>query len=74
MKAIALLIDKTSGKVINAAQSSIADFTTGINTVSSKDNMSVARYSLDGRKLSTPEKGINIVRMNDGTVKKVLVK
>lgn len=74
LKAIVLLIDRTSGKVVNAAQSDIADFTTGINTVSSKDNMPVARYSLDGRKLPSAEKGINIVHMSDGTVKKILVK
>lgn len=31
-------------------------------------------YSLDGKKLSTPQKGINVVKMSDGTSKKVLVK
>lgn len=34
----------------------------------------VARYSLDGRKLSAPQKGINILRMSDGTTRKVIVK
>lgn len=31
-------------------------------------------FSLDGKKLSTPQKGINVVKMSDGTSKKVLVK
>lgn len=31
-------------------------------------------YSLDGKKLSAPQKGINVVKMSDGTSKKVLVK
>ena len=32
------------------------------------------RYSTDGTRLASPQKGINIIRMGDGTVKKVLVK
>ena len=31
-------------------------------------------YSLDGKKLPAPQKGINVVKMSDGTSKKVLVK
>ena len=31
-----------------------------------------AVYDLNGRKLTVPQKGINIIRMSDGTVKKVL--
>lgn len=31
-------------------------------------------FSLDGKKLSAPQKGINVVKMSDGTSKKVLVK
>lgn len=34
----------------------------------------VGRYSVDGRKLSVPARGLNIVRMSDGTARKVLVK
>ena len=32
------------------------------------------RYSTDGTRIASPQKGINIIRMSDGTVKKVLVK
>lgn len=31
-------------------------------------------YTLDGKQLSAPQKGINVVKMSDGTSKKVLVK
>lgn len=31
-------------------------------------------YNLNGRKLAAPQKGINIIRMSDGTTRKVLVK
>lgn len=52
------------------------DFTTGIvkpiiNTEAIKE---VERYNIDGKKLSTPQQGINIIRYNDGSVKKVIVK
>jgi len=31
-------------------------------------------YDLNGRKLSSPQKGINIIRMSDGTSRKVLIR
>lgn len=34
----------------------------------------IARYNMNGQQISAPQKGINILRMSDGTVKKVLVK
>ena len=37
-------------------------------------NIEEAWYSLDGKKLSKPQKGINILRYSDGTTRKVLVK
>ncbi len=50
--------------------------TTGIGEVDSATDTSAepAYYSLDGRRLSAPRKGVNIVRLPDGTVKKVLMK
>lgn len=47
--------------------------TTDINTYCS-ENEEVSRYTIDGRRISTPTKGINIIKMKDGTTKKVLVK
>ena len=34
----------------------------------------VARYAVDGTQLAAPQKGVNIVRMSDGTARKVVVK
>ncbi len=34
----------------------------------------VARYSVDGTQISSPVKGVNLVKMSDGSVKKVVVK
>ena len=47
--------------------------TLGIKTITNYEE-EMKRYSLDGRLLSTPSKGINILITKDGTVKKVLIK
>ena len=47
----------------------------GVEGVKADDNLvEKARYSLDGKMLLAPEKGVNIVKMSDGTTKKVVVK
>ena len=47
----------------------------GVEGVKADDNLvEKARYSLDGKMLLAPEKGVNIVKMSDGTTKKVGVK
>ena len=45
---------------------------TGMNSLKAADNIKEATYSLDGRHLSNPQRGLNIVRMSDGTTKKVI--
>ena len=40
----------------------------------SKATTEVARYDIHGRKLSTPQRGINIIRYSDGKAKRVVVK
>ena len=34
----------------------------------------VERYSIDGKRISSPQSGLNIIRMSNGTTKKVFVK
>ena len=47
---------------------------TGVDNVStSTDIKEVARYSLNGQRLSAPTGGVNIVKYSDGSVKKVVV-
>lgn len=48
---------------------------TGIDkTTISTDVEEVARYSVNGQRLSAPTKGLNIVKYSDGSVKKVAVR
>lgn len=75
LKAIALLIDNTTGAVVNAAQSDIADFATAISDIESfAPKAQTEVFDLSGRKLQSTQSGINIIRTSNGSVKKVLVK
>lgn len=50
------------------------DSTSAITSTSSTAAHETARYSVEGQKLCAPTHGINIVRMSNGSVKKVVVK
>lgn len=59
---------------INAAEDFIKN-TTGINEIGSTTDAKVSEiYGVNGARKSQLTKGLNIVKMSDGTVKKVLVK
>ncbi len=48
---------------------------TGIGSISPMENVGDdVYYSIDGRRIAAPRKGINIIRKANGTVKKVLIK
>ena len=47
---------------------------TGINNASTTINAEeLTRYTINGKNISAPSKGLNIIRYNDGSVKKVVV-
>ena len=48
-------------------------YTTGINALTNEEDERQV-FTPDGKRVETPKKGLNIIRMNDGTVKKVVVK
>ena len=47
---------------------------TGIYGIRTDENASAKIYSLDGKPLNETQKGVNIIRMNDGRTKKVMKK
>ena len=51
----------------------IGQYTTGIGTIQA-DTEQAEWYTIEGRRISAPRKGLNIMRKADGTVKKVMVK
>ncbi len=56
--------------------SNIEEFdATGISGVTTgNDSKAEAIYGLDGRRIDAPRKGVNLIRMSDGTTRKVYVK
>lgn len=72
---VAMVLDE-DGAVVNAAKCAISGGETGIESVNgnSASATEVARYTIDGVKLSAPQKGLNIVKMSDGRTMKVMVK
>lgn len=71
-----IMTSPTDAFVTNAEVVKLGETSTGISTpaVSEENAVEVARYALDGTQLSAPAKGINIIKMSDGTTKKVIVK
>lgn len=54
---------------------SLDDYIAGVETLDEDEGVTeVVRYDIAGRELSTPIKGVNIVRYSNGTIKKVIVK
>lgn len=48
---------------------------TGISGVTSNENVvEVARYNAAGQAITAPQKGLNIIKMSNGTTKKVIIK
>lgn len=74
LRVVAMLLN-ADGEIVNAAKCKVS-VPAGVNGVESSmdEAVEVARYSLDGRLLSEPERGVNLVKMSDGTVRKVMVK
>lgn len=52
----------------------IEEILTGIDAPAATASTPAAYYTLSGTRLTTPQKGVNIVRYTDGTAKKILIK
>ena len=48
--------------------------TTGIKEVNNDATKAVRYYSIDGKRISTPQRGLNIIRTSEGKIKKIVVK
>lgn len=47
---------------------------TGIDQIMGSKNGSAMIFTIDGKRVDTPKKGMNVIRMKDGTMRKVVVK
>ena len=60
------------GTIVALTDQEMEDGIDDVNT--SKTTTETVRYDINGRIISTPQKGINISRMSDGTTRKVLIR
>ena len=74
--AVIAMIIRNDGKIENAAKFYLSNDPAGVEGISENKSelKEVARYTIDGRRISTPQRGLNIVKMSDGSTVKVLVK
>lgn len=74
---VVALVMNEDGVIVNAAKSRVYTDATGISNVTTDQTDSsavVARYTLDGRQVSAPVKGLNILKLANGKTVKVMVK
>ncbi|GAB6975851.1 hypothetical protein [Prevotella falsenii] len=73
--AVIAMIIRNDGKIENAAKFYL-QAPAGVEGISENKGelKEVARYTIDGRRISAPQRGLNIVKMSDGSTVKVLVK
>lgn len=71
---IALVVDQNK-KIANAAKTKIevAD-PSGIETIETVSSQVEGFYTLDGKRLSAPVKGMNVIKMSNGTTRKVVIR
>lgn len=71
---VAMLVDKQK-HIVNAAKAAITvEDPSGIENVNVAESEQTAHYTLDGRRVQTMQKGLNIVRMANGKTIKVIQK
>ena len=64
----------SNGKLAESTFAVTVTPATGIKNITTNGAVEVARFSADGKRISAPQKGINIIRMSDGSTRKVVVK
>ena len=67
-------VAERSSRTYTLADVVIGGEATGIAELSTSEKIADKIYSVGGQLVNTLKKGINIIRNNDGTTKKVLVK
>ena len=64
----------SNGKTAETTISVTVNESTGISNIETEGATVVGCYTLDGKKLDALQRGINILRMSDGTTRKVIMK
>ncbi|MBQ9668367.1 MAG: hypothetical protein IJV45_06470 [Prevotella sp.] len=72
--AVAIIVTDKDGKVVNALKKYASPTSPMAVTTVEAETAEPAFYSLDGRRLSSPRRGLTIVRQSDGSTRKMLAK
>lgn len=72
---VAMLVNRNNLRIVNAAAVDMGMVPAGIDGVTTDGGSlsEVARYNANGVRLAAPAKGVNIVKMSDGSTRKVVV-
>lgn len=73
--AVVAVVDNDTRKIVNSNFVPVQLYTTGIKDIQKDEVMTVSKhyYTIDGKQLTKPQKGINIVRTSDGNTFKMVV-
>ena len=69
-----VLVKSADGEVLNNYIGTFEIDAAGVENIATDNAIEVARYDIHGRLLSEPTKGLNIIKMSDGTTRKEIVK
>ena len=64
----------SNGKLAETSFAVNVTSATGVEGINTENVVEVARFNAEGKRIAAPEKGVNIIRMSDGTVRKVIIK
>lgn len=74
LHAIVLLLNKQTNQIDNAIEVDVPPpHTASITTAQNSLPTITAYYSIDGRRLTHPQQGLNILRLSDGSTRKVMI-
>ena len=72
--AAVLVVDDETGFILNAAKTRVAMPDAIVDVIPTTANGLSTRYNMAGQVITTPQRGVNIIKMADGSVRKVMVK
>ncbi|MBO5538155.1 MAG: hypothetical protein J5971_03820 [Prevotella sp.] len=74
LRVVAMLVDQQTGYVVNANKAKV-ETATGIEQLQDNGHQLVrAYYTADGKRHLAPQRGLNMVKLADGTIQKIFVR
>lgn len=71
---VAMLINQNSGEIVNACKCKLKDGSSNITGIKDDSSEVSMIYGINGIRLDAPQRGLNIIRMNNGESMKVMVR